>query len=88
MADWWRGAVVYQIYPRSFLDTNADGVGDLNGVRRGLDYIAAPPIRHAKSQDRASHRAGLGRLQRQGAARYPSRCVIGAPKRGTRPRRA
>jgi alpha-glucosidase len=41
MADWWRGAVVYQIYPRSFLDTNADGVGDLNGVRRGLDYIAA-----------------------------------------------
>ena len=41
MADWWRGAVVYQIYPRSFLDTNADGVGDLEGVRRGLDYIAS-----------------------------------------------
>ena len=41
MAEWWRGAVVYQIYPRSFLDTNADGIGDLGGVRRGLDYIAA-----------------------------------------------
>jgi alpha-glucosidase len=41
MADWWRGAVVYQIYPRSFLDTNADGVGDLAGVRGGLDYIAS-----------------------------------------------
>ena len=41
MAEWWRGAVVYQIYPRSFLDTNADGVGDLAGVRRGLDYIAS-----------------------------------------------
>src|SRR5271168_1132833 len=41
MADWWRGAVVYQIYPRSFLDTNADGVGDLAGVRSGLDYIAS-----------------------------------------------
>jgi alpha-glucosidase len=41
MADWWRGAVVYQVYPRSFLDTNADGVGDLPGVRRGLDYIAS-----------------------------------------------
>ncbi|HUO11764.1 MAG TPA: alpha-amylase family glycosyl hydrolase [Caulobacteraceae bacterium] len=41
MAEWWRGAVVYQIYPRSFLDTNGDGVGDLNGVRRGLDYIAS-----------------------------------------------
>ena len=36
MAEWWRGAVVYQIYPRSFLDTNADGIGDLAGVRRGL----------------------------------------------------
>lgn len=41
MAEWWRGAVVYQVYPRSFLDTNADGVGDLAGVRRGLDYIAS-----------------------------------------------
>lgn len=41
MAEWWRGAVVYQIYPRSFLDLNADGIGDLAGVRRGLDYIAS-----------------------------------------------
>src|SRR5579863_4518349 len=41
MAEWWRGAVVYQIYPRSLLDTNADGVGDLAGVRRGLPYIAS-----------------------------------------------
>jgi alpha-glucosidase len=41
MAEWWRGAVVYQVYPRSFLDTNADGVGDLDGVRAGLDYIAS-----------------------------------------------
>lgn len=36
---WWRDAVVYQIYPRSFCDTNADGVGDLNGVRRRLGYL-------------------------------------------------
>jgi alpha-glucosidase len=41
MAEWWRGAVFYQIYPRSFLDSGADGIGDLGGVRRGLDYIAA-----------------------------------------------
>ena len=41
MADWWRGAVVYQVYPRSFLDPHADGIGDLGGVRRGLDYIAS-----------------------------------------------
>ncbi len=42
MADrhWWRGAVIYQIYPRSFLDTNGDGVGDLPGIVRKLDYIA------------------------------------------------
>ena len=39
--NWWRGAVIYQIYPRSFLDTNGDGVGDLPGVLARLDYIAA-----------------------------------------------
>jgi len=38
---WWRGAVIYQIYPRSFLDTNADGVGDLPGIIARLDYIAS-----------------------------------------------
>ena len=41
MAEWWRGAVIYQIYPRSFLDTNGDGVGDLEGIRRRLDYVAS-----------------------------------------------
>ena len=38
--EWWRGAVIYQIYPRSFRDTNGDGIGDLRGVLEGLDYIA------------------------------------------------
>ncbi|MCB9989509.1 MAG: alpha-glucosidase [Rhodospirillales bacterium] len=37
--DWWRGAVLYQIYPRSFFDTNKDGVGDLKGITEKLDYI-------------------------------------------------
>ena len=37
---WWRGAVIYQIYPRSFRDTNGDGIGDLAGIAEGLDYIA------------------------------------------------
>ena len=37
---WWRGAVIYQIYPRSFLDTNGDGIGDLPGIIRRLDYVA------------------------------------------------
>ncbi len=38
--DWWRGAVIYQVYPRSFADTNGDGIGDLAGVTSKLDYIA------------------------------------------------
>lgn len=39
--DWWRGAVMYQIYPRSFMDTNFDGVGDLKGITSKLDYVAS-----------------------------------------------
>ncbi|GGO64042.1 alpha-glucosidase family protein [Bowmanella pacifica] len=38
---WWRGAVIYQIYPRSFLDTNQDGIGDLPGIIEKLDYVAS-----------------------------------------------
>jgi alpha-glucosidase len=38
--DWWRGAVIYQIYPRSYQDSNGDGIGDLNGITRRLPYIA------------------------------------------------
>ncbi|MCF2857142.1 alpha-glucosidase family protein [Pseudoalteromonas sp. SMS1] len=37
--EWWKGAVIYQIYPRSFQDTTGDGIGDLNGIIKRLDYI-------------------------------------------------
>ena len=36
---WWKEAVIYQIYPRSFMDSNADGIGDLKGITSRLDYL-------------------------------------------------
>ncbi len=39
--DWWRGAVIYQIYPRSYQDSNGDGIGDLAGITRRLPYVAS-----------------------------------------------
>ncbi len=38
--DWWRSAVVYQVYPRSFADADGDGTGDVNGIRARLPYLA------------------------------------------------
>ena len=37
---WWKNAVVYQIYPRSFQDSNGDGIGDIRGIISRLDYLA------------------------------------------------
>ena len=36
---WWKESVVYQIYPRSFCDSNGDGIGDLRGISSKLDYL-------------------------------------------------
>ena len=39
--NWWKNAVIYEIYPRSFQDSNGDGIGDLNGIIQRLDYLAS-----------------------------------------------
>ena len=39
---WWQRGVIYQVYPRSFQDSNADGVGDLNGISQRLEYLGRP----------------------------------------------
>ena len=36
---WWEHAVIYEIYPRSFQDSNGDGIGDINGITERLDYL-------------------------------------------------
>ncbi len=39
MAHWYDHAIIYQIYPKSFQDSNGDGVGDLNGIRKRIPYL-------------------------------------------------
>ena len=46
--DWWKRAVIYQVYPRSFQDSNGDGIGDIKGLIGRLPYLTYPPPRPAR----------------------------------------
>ena len=41
---WWQAGVIYQIYPRSFQDSNGDGIGDLRGIAQRLSYLVKPGV--------------------------------------------
>ena len=41
MNEWWKTAIIYQIYPRSYFDTSNNGVGDLKGITKKINYISS-----------------------------------------------
>ena len=64
-APWWRSAVVYQIYPRSFADSDGDGIGDLGGIIDRLDHLADLGVDVALALADLPLTAGRQRLRHQ-----------------------
>ena len=88
--DWFQSAVVYQIYPRSFADSNGDGIGDLRGIIGRLDYLAAAGRRRRLALPDLHLAAGRQRLrhQRLPRRRPALRDPRGAPRTDRRAARA
>ena len=51
--EWWKQAVVYQVYPRSFYDANGDGLGDIKGITAHMDYLRGLPALPGDQRDLA-----------------------------------
>ena len=86
--EWWRSAVIYQIYPRSFADGNGDGIGDLTGIMQrlpsladlGVDAVWLSPSLRRRSATRATTSPTTATLTRFSA---PSRTSIASSRRRT-----
>ena len=90
---WWKESVVYQIYPRSFCDSNGDGIGDLRGIIGKLDYLKdlgidvvwLSPVYKSPNDDNgydiSDYRDDHGRLRRPG--RLGGSCWPGCTSAGS-----
>ncbi len=90
---WWKESVVYQIYPRSFMDSDGDGIGDINGITQKLDYLKElgidviwlSPVYESPNDDNGYDISDYGRIMKEfGTMEDFDRMLSEAHKRGIR----